>query len=212
MSGVTINPAIQTNAAGTFSINSTGYFAGVMLDDPAKRFELRSGIVSASAAAPMWGGEAVTVSLTTAATNAPSGSAAGQADELQAVLTLATAQANVNGFTVFNQSAAMLSTPQSPVPLAPQGGSINYALLGSGARITVPISASNAATLRAGSAINTAVYWDYTNQVLLIAPGGTALPVTLDDVIVGNCPIVSYSSGTGFATYNYNGSVAVIRI
>jgi hypothetical protein len=202
MSGITINPALVTNAPGSFYASSTGYVQGVQLDDPAKRYSLLSGIVSPSATTPMWGGEGVTVSLPTAGT---------EAGEIGAVLTLATAQSNLNGFTVFNQSSAMIQSPQSPVPLAPAGGAINYVLIGSRARITVACSNTIAAAL-AGGAINAALYWDYTNQVLLNAPGGTAIPVLVVDVNVGNSQIVTYNSGTGFATWTRNGSTAVIEI
>ncbi|HEY6922804.1 MAG TPA: hypothetical protein VI653_04990 [Steroidobacteraceae bacterium] len=198
MAGITINPALVTNAAGSFSTNTTGYVQGVLLDDPVKRYSLLSGIVSPSASSPMWGGVGVTVSLTTAGT---------EASEIGAVLTPATSQANLNGFTVFNQSAAMIQSPQSPVPLAPASGAINYVLLGSDARITV--ACSNAvATALAGGAINQAVYWDYTNQVLLNAPGGTAIPVKVVDVNIGNSQVVTYNSGTGFATWTRSGSSA----
>lgn len=202
MAGLTINPALVTNASGSFYTSSNGYVQGVQLDDPAKRYALLSAVVSPSASAPMWGGEGVTVSLPTAGT---------EAGELGAVLTLATSQANLNGFTVFNQASAMIQSPQSPVPLAPASGAINYVLIGSGARIVV--ACSNAvATALAGGSITAALYWDYTNQVLLNAPGGTAIVVKVVDVNVGNSQVVSYNSGTGFATWTRTGSTAVIEI
>jgi hypothetical protein len=199
MTGITINPVLVTNAAGTFYTSSTGYVQGVLLDDPVTRFKLNSGIVSSSATAPMWGGEGITESLTTAGT---------EADEIGSVLLLATSEANLTGFTVFNQATAMVQSPQSPCPLAAQTMGINFVRLGSGARIVVACSAATAAAL-AGQPINTAVYWDYTNQVLLASPGGTALPnVKLVDVNIGGSQVVSYSSGTGFATWVRSGTTA----
>lgn len=203
MTGLTINPALMTNAAGGFTASSEGYVQGFALDDPSVRNELVAGIVSPSATSPMWGGMAVTESLPTAGT---------EADSVGSILTLATSQANVTGFTVFNQSAAMYQSAQSPCPLAPAGGGINFYRLGSGARIAVACSQAVAAAL-AAAAVNVAVYWDYTNQVLLNAPGGTAIAVSLVGVVTaGNAQVVSYNSGTGFATWNRAGYVAIIKI
>lgn len=203
MAGITVNPALMTNAAGSFAITSEGYVQGFALDDPSVRNQLAAGIVSPSASSPMWGGEAITESLPTAGT---------ESDSVTSVLTLATAETNITGFTVFNQSAAMYQSAQSPCPLAPAGGGLNFYRLGSGARIPVACSSAVAAAL-AGVAVNTAVYWDYTNQVLLNAPGGTALPVLLVGVVTSaNAQVVTYNSGTGFATWNRSGYVAIIKI
>ena len=204
MSNITINPALMTNAAGGFAVSSEGYIAGFALDDPATRNELLAGIVSPAASAPMWGGEAITESLPTAGT---------EADSVLSVLALATAEANVTGFTVYNQAAGMIQSAQSPAPLAPPGGGINFYRLGSGARIVVPCAQAVAAAL-AGQPVDTPLYWDYTNQLLLNAPGGTALPgVLLVGVVAnGNAQVVSYNSGTGFATWNRAGYAAVIQI
>ena len=202
MAGITINPALVTNAAGSFSITSEGYVQGVMLDDPAVRFALATGIVSSAASTPFWGGMGITDSLWTPGAESPS---------VQSVLTLATSQANLTGFTVFNQANAMIQSTNSPAPLAPVTGAINFFRLGSGARIAVACSATVAAALQ-GGASNQAVYWDYTNQVLLNAPGGTAIAVKVIDVNIGNSMVVSYASGTGFATWNRSGSTAIIQI
>jgi hypothetical protein len=202
MAGLTINPALVTNALGSFSVTSEGYVQGVQLDDPAVRFALASGIVSPAASGPMWGGMGITDSLWTPGT---------ESDSIGSVLTLASSQSNLTGFTVFNQANAMIQSPQSPVPLAPLTGAINFFRFGSGARIAVQCS-STVATALEGSASNVALYWDYTNQVLLNAPGGTAIAAKLIDVNVGNSMVVSYASGTGFATWNRGGSTAIIQI
>src|ERR1700683_5462625 len=130
MAGININPVLVTNAAGGFSVQSTGYVQGVLLDDPVTRYKLNSGIV-ASGSGPFWGGMGITESLTTPGT---------EADEIGAVLALATSQANLTGFTVFNQAAAMIQTPQSPAPLAAATMAINFVRLGSGAHIAVAAS------------------------------------------------------------------------
>lgn len=209
MSGISINPALVTNAPGLFSLTTEGYVQGTALNDPAVRNELVSGVIAPATTTPMWGGEAITDSLWTAGVESSS---------IGSVLALATAAANITGFTVFDQSSAMYSTPQSPVPLAPggdgtrPGGAINFYRLGSGARIAVACVQAVAAALAHGAS-NIAVYWDYTNQVLLSAPGGTALPVKLVGLdMIGNSKVVVYNSGTGYATWNTAGYTAIIQI
>lgn len=212
MTGITINPQQITNAAGTFTISSDGGMQGMFIDDPAIRNELVSGIVSPAQSTPLWGGMGITENLTTSGQEAAS---------IGSVLALASAEANLTGFTVFNQSHAMINSPQSPVPLAAAGGgvgppalpggAINFFRLGSGARLWVGCSSATASAL-AGGAINQALYWDYTNQVLLSSPGGTALPgvkiLRLDTK--GQSMVVSYSGG--LATWNYAGYAAMISI
>jgi hypothetical protein len=216
MSGsISLNPALVTNAAGLFSVSTNGYTQGSTLNDAAVRNELVSGIVSPSAANPFWGGMAITDSLWTAGV---------QSSEIGSVLALATAAANVTGFTVFEQSSAGYITPQSNVPLYPANTALNFYRLGSGARIPVQCSSTVAAALAAGAS-NIALYWDYTNQVLLSAPGGTALPVKLVGLDTGgNSKVVAYNATgsnivvngvtiiPGAAMWNNAGFVAVIQI
>jgi hypothetical protein len=212
---ISINPAIVTNAAGTFYTSSEGYVQGTVLNDPAVRYQLAAGIVSPSASAPMWGGMAITESLPTAGTEASS---------VTSVLALATALANLTGWTVFDQSSAMISSAQSPVPLSGAGGAINFYRTGSRARIAVACSSAVAASL-AGGVVNPTVYWDYTNQVLATSgTGALAVKVVAVDK-VGNSQIVNYNSGgsnetlssgfiliPGAAAWTYNGYIAVIEI
>lgn len=200
---ISINPALMTNAAGGFQANSEGYIQGFALDDPAVRNALIAGIVAPGAAQPFWGGMAITEALPTAGT---------EADSVGSVLSLATAVANITGFTVNNQAAAMLQSAQSPAPMAPQGGGISFYRLGSGARIPVACSSGVAAAL-AGGNVNQVVYWDYANQVLLNAPGGGAIPVKVVGLDTkGNSQILVYNGGTGLATWNRAGYTAVIQI
>src|ERR1017187_2103989 len=103
---ISINPAIVTNAAGTFYTTSEGYVQGTVQNDPAVRNQLAAGIVSLSATAPMWGGLAITESLPVSGVEASS---------VFSVLAPATALANITGWTVFDQAAAMILSPQSPV-------------------------------------------------------------------------------------------------
>lgn len=201
--GFTVNPQLQTNAAGSFSTTIEGYVQGTALNDPAVRNHLAAGVVGPTVTNPMWGGEGITDSAPVAGTEASS---------VFSVLTLATSQANLTGFTVFDQAHSMVNSPQSPVPLAGQTMGLSFYRFGSGARICVACSSGVASAL-AGAASNVLLYWDYTNQVLLNAPGGTAIAAKLIAVdAVGNSMTVSFSSGTGFATWNRTGFSAVIEI
>ena len=51
-----------------------------------------------------------------------------------------------------------------------------------------------------------------TGSTGTLAAGGGALPVKVLELLTGNSLVVSYSSTTGYATWNYTGSVAVILI
>jgi hypothetical protein len=203
---LTYNPAQVTNANNTFYSTSDGGVQGFAQDDPATRFQLRSGVVAPSQSTPLWGGMGISVNL-------PAGV---EASSLKAVLTLASAETNLMGFTVWNQSLATILNPsaQDPVPLAGAGngtnpgGAINFYLLGSNAQIWVQCSSTVAGALKAG-AYNQAVYWDYTNQVLLNSPGGTAIPVEVVDLSTnGNAQVV----GAGGTSWVYNGYAALIKI
>lgn len=208
--GILINPEQVITAPGGFSVSSEGFVQGIAEDDPAIRYQLKSGMLDVNQTTPLWGGCAITESLPTTGVSA---------DEVDSVIKLATSAANVTGFTVFNQSLALYQSPSSPVPLAmpgdgvsKPGGFINFYRLGTRARIAVQVDSGVAAAL-AGGAINQAAYWDYTNQKLLNAPGGTAIPVKvirLDKT--GNSRTVSYNGTSGFAIWNDTGYTAVIEI
>lgn len=205
MAGLTINPALMTNAAGTFQITSEGYVAGFAYDDPAMRTvpTLEAGIFSPSASGVLLGGYGITCALPTAGT---------EADAVTTILTLASSQANLDGFVVYNQAAAMYQSAQSPAPLVGAGGSVNFVRFGSGAHVILPCSSGVASAL-AGQPADTAVYWDYTNQVVLSSPGGTALVAKLIAVQSnGTAQVPTYSSGTGFSGWNRAGYAVVLRI
>jgi hypothetical protein len=205
---LTYNAGTVTNAQNTFYATSNGAVQGFFQDDPAVRFQLRSGIVSPSQSTPLWGGMGIAVNLPTATA---------EHDSFKAVLSLATSQANLMGFTVWNQSLAVVLNPsvQNPVPQAAAGGggsipggAINFFLLGSNAQIWVQCSSAVAALFKSG-AYNQAAYWDYTNQVLLQAPGGTAIAVQVVDLVTnGNAAVVA----SGGNSWNYSGFAALIKI
>lgn len=203
MAGIILNPQLVTNRPGGFHVSSEGYVQGEALDDPAIRNSLVAGIIDpAYTTAPMWGGMGITESMITPGTESAA---------IMHVIKPATSQANLTGFSVFNQSAGLIQTPQSSVPSGSAGMGLNFYRLGSRARIPVQISGAVAAALQTG-AVNQAVYWDYTNSVLLNAPGGTAIGVKVIDINFGNSRVVSYNSGTGLVTWTNGGYTAIIEI
>lgn len=206
---LTYNAAQVTVANGTFNDTSDGGVQGFAQDDYAVRSQLRSGIVAPAQTTPLWGGMAVTVSLPQSGV---------EAESLAALLTLASAEANISGFTVWNQSLATILNPSvsDPVPQAGggngtnPGGAIDFYLLGSNAQIWVQCTQAVATALRSGGGFGAqAVYWDYTNQILLNAAGGTAIPVEVVRTSTnGNAMVVA----SGGASWNYSGYAALIKI
>jgi hypothetical protein len=206
---ISFNPVLTTNALGSFNVDSVGYIQGVMLDDPAVRYQLAGGILASSETLPMWGGVGISELVP------GGGSPPIPSDTLGTVVSRATTLAahttgQLTGFSVFNQDNSMVTTPQSPVPLAGSGMSVHFLRLGSNARIVV--KCDPALVSLKGSLITTQVSWDFTNQLLVAYDTVAALPVKILDVNVGNSMTVTYSSGTGFATWNRSGTTALIQI
>lgn len=182
MSGnVTINPLATTNAQGSFQTSSVGTVQGTFYDDPAVRYALAGGVLASAETLPLWGGVGIFEDIP-GVTGGPAGvlgGTVGRANSLTGSKALA-------GFSVFNQAHAMIQSPQSPVPLTPSGGQVNFFRFGSGARIAVacdPILAD-----LVGDPTNTQVSWDFVNQLLV--------------PFVGTLTISSgtYVSGTGVVT------------
>lgn len=207
---IALNPAVQTTFAGTFFASSDGYVQGDALDDPAIRFALRRGIVSPSATVPMWGGLAISESLLAGGVGV---GATNPSSDLQSVLVPATnitanTAGNLTGFTVFNQSTAMIQTAQSRVPQAPSSGSINFYRIGCGARIPFAASAAAIAAWTGGLSDPNTIYWDTNNLWLTNAAGGgifgPLLNVTLDSISAANSRVVNYNqNSSGYATSGF---------
>lgn len=164
---IAFNPYITTNAAGSFNISTTGFIAGMLLDNPVELFKIAGGIVASTETIPMWGGIAITESIPT-----PGYSPTRQMDSLGGLLTRATSESNLTGFTVFNQSQSLITTPQSPVPQAGSGNSINQVRLGSNVRLAVACDASLASI--EGDPINQQVSWDFNAQALTAFDSATS--------------------------------------
>ena len=201
---VNFNPIQTTNFPGTFFVETEGFIQGTMEDDPVARFALRSGVVASSATVPMWGGIAIAETL--------AGGATGTVDQLNSILSPASSGNGITGFTVFNQASAMVITNSSNVPLSGSLMAVNFFRFNSGARVAVQTTSTVASAL-AGGTISPTLYWDPVNyQVTTTSTSNVALPasVKLTHVNVGNSKVVSYSSGTGYATWSEGGSTLVL--
>lgn len=177
------NPYATTVASGSFNVQSTGYIQGTALDSPSIRNQLSGGVLSSAETVPMWGGVGISEAVP-GATGTPQ-------NELGGIITRATtltaAAANsLTGFSVFDQNYAGVNTPQSPVPLTPSYGLVNFYRLGSGARIAVKCSPNLVAL--DGTVITSQVSWDFQGQQLEPYVSTTLSSLT------------SYNSGTGLVT------------
>lgn len=287
---VTFNPYQTSVGQGLFNVSSRGLRQGTAYPDPATRFALRTGVLDETETLPMWGGVAIYENVPGVAggPNIAMGVTVGRADGL-------TGSKAIAGFSMFDQAYAMITSPQSPVPLAGTGMQVMSYALGSRARIQV--ACDPALVDLAGGPIGASVSWDWDNQLLVpylgtltissgtynnttglvtltmsapitfsagdaivvssltgtggyaglngihtaIAPtsgstvsfiddaglgastitGGSLtlgsgasslLPVKVLEVQAANCQTVVYDTDTGFATWNFDGSAAVIQI
>ena len=201
---VTINPAVQTSAAGMFNIESDGFIVGAAMPDPAARFALSGGWLATSETLPMFGGVGISENVPQ---ERPPMTRADVA--LGGIIARATAYANLTGFSVFDQNYAAVNSPQSPVPTTDKGGLVNFYRLGSGARVALAIDPTLISL--EGGLITAQVSWDFTNQKI-IAFATTALNVRILQIKASGCMVPSYNSGTGFTTWNYNGAAALVLL
>lgn len=199
---IALNPNIQTNARGMFVIESDGLIVGTAFPDPAARFALSGGWLSQAATLPMWGG--IGISENIPQERPP----ASRADiSLGSIVDRASANANLTGFSVFDQNYAGINSPQSPVPQVDKGGLVNFYRIGSGARVILEIDPTLVSL--EGGLITQAVAWDYTNQKII---AGTGFPGKILSIKSNNCMVPVYTSATGFVTWNYNGAAAVVLL
>jgi hypothetical protein len=168
---ISFNPILVTTVQGSFSTQSDGMVQGVAMDDPAIRFSLAGGILNTTETLPMWGGVGVSETV--------NGVAQPPADVLGPLLGRATSVATLSGFSVFNQAAAWITTPQSECPSAGAGMTVPFYRLGSGARIAVACDPSMVSL--EGGASNAQVSWDFNDQMLApyVASGATEAVTSL---------------------------------
>jgi len=195
---IAFNPFATTVAAGLFLTTAAGLVAGTFFDDPAKRFALSGGVLAASETLPMWGGVAIGEYIP-ASGNDPRGSQ----------IKRATTEANLTGFSVFNQNGAAISSPQSPVPQTLSGGQVNFFRLGSGAKLALAIDP--ALVSDDGGLITQQVSWDFTNQRIVAYDTVAALPIKILSIQTAQVMTVAFD-GTNAATWTRSGNAAAIVI
>lgn len=166
-SAITLNPAVTTNAAGTFAVSSSGYIQGTTLQDPNVRNQLAGGILGPNETLPMWGGVAIndTTAPVGTATNLPEQSLGGYVTRATNINTTGAA-GGVTGFSVFDQDHAMVLVPGAPIPLASPGMMVNFYRLGSNARVVVACDPALANSLL-GNPTPQQVSWDFNAQMLI---------------------------------------------
>jgi hypothetical protein len=182
---VTFQPYAQSGGnAGLFNATSTGLRQGTAYADPSTRYRLRAGLLATTETLPMWGGVGIFANVPGGAGN-PSyslGAIVGRATGLTGASKLA-------GFSVFDEAYGMITSPQSPVPLAGSGMQVNYYPLGSLARIAVQCDPA-LIDLRGGTEYQPQVSWDFTNQLLVPYLGSQTISSG------------TYNSVTGLVTLN----------
>lgn len=200
MANISFNPMLTTSPQNSFLAETQGYIQGAFFDDdPAINLSLFSGLVASTVTQPIWGGMALSETVPTAGAN-----------QFGNNLVLATADANLTAFSVFNSAYNMVQTPGNTVQVAVAGMTTAYFRLGSNAQIVVACSSALVAAIEGGFT-NQQVSWDYTNQQLIPYNSGIgALPVKVLRANT-NSQIVSYNSVTGAVTW-VPGDAAVIQI
>lgn len=186
-------PISTTNAAGSFNTTSVGLVQGMYYDDPAIRWALSGGLLASTETLPMWGGVGIYNNIPNAGTSPPSGTLG----TIVGRATALTGSTALTGFSVFSQAYGMVNTPESPVPLAGSNMSVNYFLLGSGARIQVAADA-DLVSLN-GGLITQDVSWDFTNQKLV--------PYSAPTFSAG-----SYTAGGSVTAQSYNSTTGVVTL
>lgn len=212
---ITINPLLTGSAPGTFRKSSEGLIQGWSYDDPVTRNFLNIGVVKSDQTYPMWGGIGISERI-------PVEPSRLGGNIIRA--TGLTGASALTGFSVFDQNFAAINSPQSPVPLMPQGGACTFYRLGSGARIAVKCDPTLVSL--EGAIINPAVSWDFVNQILvpeigtLTISSGTYNSTTGVIVLTlsasagfGPGPAATISSLTGTGAYaSLNGTYTVTAV
>jgi hypothetical protein len=195
-----------TTASSAFLLNSDGYVVGTYLATPATRYQLDGGVVASTQATPLYGGNPLTITVTAPSHNVSSG--------LGNAATLATSAATLDAWCLFDQASAGIITPFSAVPLYYANQSLNYVLVGSGARVVLPLNPSALNTIANGQS-NQAIYWNATaGYVDIVGAGSFATPLGYQIIdIAQNSKTVSYSAGPPItANWVANGYVIVVRV
>ena len=208
---VSINPLATTSAGNLALTHTEGLVQGQALENPYTTAALQAGVVYASETYPLYAGLPVSLGIDVDGKGA-----------LVKKSVVGNVAAGIMGFTTSQRAGAMgFKTPSSPVPLYPQGGSVNFYPIGSKAWVVVQIDNTLAATLDGSDFITTPVRWDFTNDKLVEWVSGTdaaTLQLTAIRVVsvavagTKNNLAIAYNTGTGLATWDETKSLAVIEV
>ncbi len=199
-STIAVAPYATSNVQDSFLLQTDGFVQGTFLDNPAFRYTLEGGIVSASQATPLWGGLPITLDV-------PAPGSGGSSSGLGSTILGATAETNIDGWLMLNQASAGVITASSNSPLYPSSTSANYVRSGSGLWIVLPVNPAAVNTIAGGGA-NQAIYWNFTSNYV-DTTGTGALGVQII-ALNTNSKTITYNSGTGAANWS-TGSVIVVR-
>lgn len=197
--GIAFNPFATSNFAGLFTTQAQGLIQGTALDDPASRYKLAGGFLDSAETLAMFGGVGISESIAT-----------GGLDVRGNPIKRATSQANLTGFSVFDQNGAAVNSPQSPVPVTGGGGQVNFYRLNGSAGARLVLAIDPALITLDGGLITQQVSWDYTAQRIVAYDTVAALPVRILSVQTSQCKTVSYTSATGVATWVNSGNACAI--
>jgi hypothetical protein len=199
---IAFDPFSTSQPQNSFLLETQGYVQGFAIDDPSSRGWLSGGTLDPTETIPMWGGVPITEYLNIWGTSGAEG--------LGPSLKRATSQANITGWSVFNQAGSMVVVSGNAVPIAlsSSSGAGNFVAFyrnGANARIAVQLDPALVTTLAGVSApgdyvTQPALYWDATAyRVTLTTAGNFALPtsarlVTIDKT--ANSKIVTWAAST----------------
>jgi len=208
---VSLDPLATTSAGNLALTHTDGLIQGQAIENPYTSAALNAGVVYASETYPLYAGLPISLGIDV--------NGKGPLVKKSVVGDVA---AGIMGFTTSHRAGAMgFKTPSSPVPLYPQGGSVNFYPIGSKAWLVVQIDNTLAATLDGSDFITTPVMWDFTNDKLVAWTNGvdaanlqlTAIRV-VSVAVAGtkNNLAIAYATGTGLATWDDTKSLAIIEV
>ena len=188
-----------TVANNTFLLNTDGFIVGTLYGKFPDRYAIEGGVVASTQATPLYGGLPLTLAVTAPTIQGSSG--------LGERATLATAQTNIDGWSVFDQGAAGIISGFSNVPLYYANTSINFVRSGF---LVLPVNPAAVNTI-AGGASNQNIFWNFTqNYVDITGTGALGLQII---ALSTNSKTVTYAAGPPItANWNGSGSVIVVKI
>lgn len=200
--GVYVNPILTTNAEYSFLLQTDGWVAGTVQDDPGLRYQLDGCQITSGTSINVWGGIPLAITVP----------AAGQGGATSLTLPQATPAAstgaNINGWTVLNQSSNGLLSAVSNCPVFLPGMTVNFIRPGCNLILYLPVNPAAVASL-AGAAPNVDLYWNFTDYYI-DTTGTGILPVQFLG-LNSNSKIPVYTSATGAVNWG-TGSAVALRI